>query len=99
MLKEISEDSLPIAIFDLLKKETLSKKETRKVKKVSKNISDALRSKQLKVESWRESRRLRAQVRITIYDNILWLPMEPYPDDEIDKILSVIYQHIFTTNV
>ncbi|RLD77262.1 MAG: type I restriction endonuclease subunit R, partial [Bacteroidetes bacterium] len=89
-------DEETLAIFDLLKKETLTDKERDEVKKVSKQTLEALKTEKLKVERWRESTQLKAQVKTAIYDTLLSLPQEPYPDNEVDKKTDVVYQHIFT---
>jgi type I restriction enzyme R subunit len=89
-------DEETLAIFDLLKKETLSDKERDEVKNVSKKTLEALKAEKLKVERWRESTQLRAQVKTTIYDTLLWLPQDPYSESEVDEKTNVIYQHIFT---
>ena len=89
-------DQETLAIFDLLKKDTLTDKERDEVKKVSKQTLEALKTEKLKVERWRESTQLRAQVKTTIFDTLLRLPQEPYPDNEVDEKTNVIYQHIFT---
>jgi len=89
-------DEETLAIFDLLKKDTLSDKERDEVKKVSKQTLETLKAEKLKVERWRESTQLRAQVKTAIYDTLLRLPQEPYPDNEVDEKTNVIYQHIFT---
>ena len=89
-------DEETLAIFDLLKKDNLTKKELEEVKKVAKQTLETLKAEKLKVERWRESTQLRAQVKTTIYDTLLWLPQEPYPENEIEEKTSEIYQHIFT---
>jgi type I restriction enzyme R subunit len=89
-------DEETLAIFDLLKKESLTDNEIEEVKKVSKQTLETLKTKKLKVERWRESTQLKAQVKTTIYDSLLKLPQEPYPDKEVDEKTNVIYQHIFT---
>ena len=89
-------DEETLAIFDLLKKDTLTEKETDEVKKVSKQTLEALKAEKLKVERWRESTQLRAQVKTAIYDRLLRLPQKSYPDNEVDEKTMVVYQHIFT---
>ena len=89
-------DEETLAIFDLLKKETLSDKERDEVKKVSKQTLETLKAEKLKVERWRESTQLRAQVKTTIYDTLLRLPQEPYSDNEVDEKANIVYQHIYT---
>ena len=74
----------------------LTKKELVEVKKVAKKTLETLKAEKLKVERWRESTQLRAQVKTTIYDTLFWLPQEPYPEKEIEEITSEIYQHIYT---
>ena len=89
-------DEETLAIFDLLKKDTLTDKERDEVKKVSKQTLETLKAEKLKVERWRESTQLKAQVKTAIYDTLLKLPQIPYPDNEVDEKTNVIYQHIFT---
>ena len=89
-------DEETLAIFDLLKKDTLSDKERDDVKKVSKDTLEALKTEKLKVERWRESTQLRAQIKIAIYNTLLCLPQKPYSENEVDEKTNVIYQHIFT---
>ena len=89
-------DEETLAIFDLLKKETLTDKEIDEVKKVSKQTLETLKTEILKVERYRESTQLKAKVKTTIYDSLLWLPQEPYSENEVDEKTNVIYQHIFT---
>lgn len=89
-------DEETLAIFDLLKKESLTAKEIEEVKKIAKQTLEILKVEKLKVERWRESTQLRAQVRTTIYDKLLWLPQEPYSEEEVDEKTNLIYQHIFT---
>ena len=94
MREGLNEETL--AIFDLLKKDTLTDKERDDVKKVSKQTLESLKAEKLKVERWRESTQLRAQVKTAIYDTLLWLPQEPYSENEVDEKAVLIYQHIFT---
>jgi type I restriction enzyme R subunit len=89
-------DEETLAIFDLLKKDTLTDKERDEVKKIAKQTLETLKAEKLKVERWRESTQLRAQVKTAIYDTLLWLPKEPYSENEVEEKTNVIYQHIFT---
>jgi len=89
-------DEETLAIFDLLKKETLTDKERDEVKKVAKQTLKTLKAEILKVERYRESTQLKAKVKTTIYDSLLWLPQEPYSENEVDEKTNVIYQHIYT---
>ena len=89
-------DKETLAIFDLLKKDTLSDKERDEVKKVAEKTLETLKAEKLKVERWRESTQLRAQVKTAIYDTLLWLPQKPYSEKEVSEKANKVYQHIFT---
>lgn len=89
-------DEETLAIFDLLKKDNLKDKEIEEVKKVAQKTLEALKNEKLKIERWRESTQLRAQVKTTIYDTLLWLPQEPYSEDDVNEKTNIVYQHIFT---
>ena len=90
-------DEETLALFDLLKKDTLSKKELDEVKKVAKETLSKLKAEKLKVMLWRESEQLKAQVRTTIHDQLLWLPQESYSDDEVETKTVDVYQHIYSS--
>ena len=64
-------DEETLAIFDLLKKDTLTDKERDEVKKVSKQTLETLKTEKLKEERWRESTQLRAQVKTANYEHLL----------------------------
>jgi type I restriction enzyme R subunit len=89
-------DEETLAIFDLLKKVNLTDKERDEVKKVSKQTLETLKAEKLKVERWRESTQLKAQVRTVISDTLMWLPQEPYSENEVNEKTDVVYQHVFT---
>ncbi len=66
------------------------------MKKVAKTTLDALKEEKLKVERWRESRQITAQVKGLIYDHLLYLPQEAYSDQDVSAKANDVYQHIFT---
>lgn len=86
-----------LAIFDLLKEgKQLSDKELKEVKKVASKTLDILKSEKLSIDKWRESRQIKAQVKSTIYDNLLYLPQESYSDEEVGIKTANVYQHIYS---
>lgn len=90
-------DEETLAIFDLLKDgKELSDKELKQVKKVASKTLESLKAEKLKIERWRESRQIKAQVKNMIYDNLLHLPQETYSDEEVDIRTNNVYQHIFS---
>lgn len=85
-----------LAIFYLLREgKELSEKELKAVKKVAKETLDKLKAEKLKIDRWRESRQITAQVKGMIYDTLLWLPEEAYNDDEVSQKTVNVYQHIY----
>ena len=91
--EKMDEESL--AIFDLLKKPKLAKKEREQVKQVAKEMLEQLKAEQLRIERWHESDQVSAQVRTIIDERLMWLPTEHYPDEEIESSYSrQVYQHV-----
>ncbi|MGD7035064.1 type I restriction endonuclease subunit R [Methylotuvimicrobium buryatense] len=88
-------DEETLAIFDLLKKPELTKAEDQKVKEVAKTTLATLKAEKLKIERWRESTQVAAQVKTLIDHSLQWLPQETYPDEEVDMKSLLVYQHIY----
>ena len=95
MRENLDEETL--AIFDLLKKENLSKKVIKTVKEVASKTLKKLKEEKLKIERWRESQQISAQVKIIIRDCLMHLPEQSYPDNEIELNTMKVYQHIFSS--
>lgn len=95
MRENLTEETL--AIFDLLRNgKSLSEKETKQVKKVAVDTLTKLKAEKLKVDRWRESRQVTAQVKTIIFDTLQWLPQESYTDFEVSEKTVHVYQHIYT---
>lgn len=88
-------DEETLAIFDLLKKPSLSKKEEDEVKQVAIKTLETLKQEKLKIDRWRESTQITAQVKTVIFDCLQWLPQESYDDDEVNLKSEIVFQHIF----
>ncbi len=88
-------DEETLAIFDLLKKPELTRVEEQKVKEVAKTTLATLKAEKLKIERWRESTQVAAQVKTLIDHSLQWLPQETYPDEEVDMKSLLVYQHIY----
>lgn len=96
-VRENLENEEELAIFDLLKQgKELTSKEIKAVKKVAHDMLIKLKAEKLKIDRWRESSQISAQVKRLIYDNLLYLPQEAYSDEEVDVKSASIYQHIYT---
>jgi len=94
MREGLNEEAL--AIYDLLRKPELTSKEEAEVKKVAKKTLETLKAEKLKIEYWRESIQVSAEVKVMIDDSLQWLPQEPYPDTDIGEKSRLVYQHIYT---
>jgi len=88
-------DEETLAIYDLLKKPTLTPAEEKEVKKVAKETLEKLKAEKLKVDRWRESTQVSSQIRTIITSSLEYLPQTPYPDDELADLNLVVYQHVY----
>lgn len=93
MREGLDEESL--AVFDLLKKPTLTRDEEKAVKKIARETLEKLKTEKLKVDRWRESTQVSSQVKTMIQDSLEWLPQEAYPDDELADMGLLVYQHVY----
>ena len=91
-------DEETLAIYDLLKKPTLSKSETEKVKSVAKELLAALKAEKLKIDHWRDKESTRDGVRRQIYDFLFadatGLP-GAYSESEINAKTEAVYRHVY----
>jgi type I restriction enzyme R subunit len=90
-------DEETLAIFDLLKKTPLTKKEEKEVKEVAVKTLATLKQEKLRIARWRESTQITAQVKTIIFDHFQWLPQEAYADEEVNEKTDLVYQHIYAT--
>ncbi len=88
-------DEETLAVFDLLKKPALTKAEETAVKEVAKQTLATLKAEKLKIERWRESIQVTAQVKTMIDHSLQWLPQESYPDEELEVKSLLVYQHVY----
>lgn len=93
--ENLTEESL--ALYDLLKEQRkLTSKEEKGVKKVIVGLLNTLKEEKLKVDRWRESPQVRAQIKTIILDSLPHLPQEPYPDEDLEKLNPEVFQHIYS---
>lgn len=94
--ENLDEESL--AIFDLLKNgKTLNQTELREVKKVAVDTLSKLKEEKLKIDRWRESRQITAQIKTMIFDAFQWLPQTAYTDNDVSEKTMAVYQHIYSS--
>ena len=66
------------------------------VKKIAKETLTKLKAEKLRIEHWRESTQIRAQVKTMINDNLIRLPLDRYEEEEVNTKSIVVYQHIYS---
>lgn len=90
-------DQESLTIFDLLRTgKSLSPLELKEVKKISVDLLTRLKEEKLRIERWRESRQITAQVKTIIFDTLQWLPQSTYSDQDVSEKTINVYQHIYT---
>ncbi len=93
----LSEESL--AIFDLLKKDTLRVVDVKRIKKIAVDLLHSLKSEKLKIDSWREKETTRDAVRVAIrnylWDDEIGLPVNLYNETEVEEKANLVFSHVF----
>lgn len=90
----LTEDEL--ALFDLFKKDNLSRAERERVKLASRSLLESVRRLVAPLERWTEKEQTQAEVEVFILDSIFEsLPTPPFDDDEKQEIARLAYQHIW----
>jgi type I restriction enzyme R subunit len=94
----LSEEEL--ALFDLLKKDSLSKTETERVKQASRSLLESVRRLIAPLERWTEKGQTQAEVETFILDYIYQeLPSPPFTEDEKQSIAKLAYNHVWQRSV
>ncbi|WP_455232598.1 type I restriction endonuclease subunit R [Geopseudomonas aromaticivorans] len=93
-----SEDQL--AVFDLLQKDSLTKKDRDAIKQVAKELLVKLIGDKLQIDHWREKAAAQAQVKAEILKHLyVHLPSGAYDAEEINLKANVVFAHIYTAGV
>ncbi|SFJ78100.1 type I restriction endonuclease subunit R [Thermoflavimicrobium dichotomicum] len=92
-------DEESLAIFDLLIKPNLTKKEIKRIKKVAIELLETLKAEKLKVDHWSEKKATRDAVRTAIFD-FLWndetgLPVDHYDEEDVKEKAEAVFRHVF----
>ncbi|MDH5785917.1 MAG: type I restriction endonuclease subunit R [Chromatiales bacterium] len=108
MVKELDEESHravtegldeeSLALYDLLKKDTLKKREIDKVKEVVVTLLQKVKDEIATIDNWQDKESTRDTIRTDIhhflYDDNTGLP-EGYDLDEIEQLSERVYRHIY----
>jgi type I restriction enzyme R subunit len=96
MREQLDEETL--ALFDLLKKENLEKRDIDRIKKVAVELLATLKQKKQDIDDWRAKEQTRGAMRQTIHDflysDTTGLP-ESYADEEIEAKTQAVFAHVY----
>ena len=90
----LSEDEL--ALFDLLKKGTLSKADREKVKEASRDLLAAIKGRLSQLDRFWEKEQTKADIEVFILDEIYGnLPSPPFTSEEKEVVAAQVYSHVW----
>lgn len=92
--ERLNEDEL--ALFDLLRKDNISKTGRERVKQAGKGLLESLKALLEPIEGWTEKEQTQAEVKVFILDNLfLALPDPPYGAKETEEAADRIYDYVW----
>ena len=90
----LSEDEL--ALFDLLFKDSISKKDRERLKQASQGLLSSLRGLLAPMPGWLQNATTQAEVRVFILDRLYEsLPRPPFTDAETEDVASRVYDYVW----
>jgi type I restriction enzyme R subunit len=92
-------DTESLAIYDLLRKPSLSAAEIKRIKAIAVALLERLKAEKLKIDHWRDKESTRDAVKLEIHD-FLWsdatgLPVDSYDEDDVEAKAWEVFQHVF----
>ncbi|MDI6745574.1 MAG: type I restriction endonuclease subunit R [Rhodocyclaceae bacterium] len=85
-----------LALFDLLRKETLSGVERERIKQESRDLLAELQRLIAPLEQWTEKEQTQAEVEVFILDHVYQaLPEPPYTAEDKKEVAELVYRHIW----
>lgn len=83
-------------LFDLLYKDTISKKDREKLKQASKSLLSSLRDLLNPMKHWTENAQTQAEVEVFILDNLCKiLPMPPFTEADTAALKQQVYDYVW----
>ena len=90
----LSEDEL--ALFDLLKKDSLGKADRERVKQASRDLLAAIKERLSDLDRFWEKEQTKAEVQVFILDEVFTsLPTPPFTEVEMKAVASNVYDHVW----
>ena len=92
-------DDESLAIYDLLRKDELSKADVERIKSIAVELLRLLKAEKLRVDRWREKEATRDAVHTAIRD-FLWadstgLPADSYTEEDVDTKTIDVFTHVY----
>ena len=92
--EELTEDEL--ALFDLLKKDSLSKADRERVKQASRDLLAVIKARLSDLDRFWEKEQTKAEVQVFILDEVFTsLPTPPFTEVEMKAVASNVYDHVW----
>ncbi|MDH5178728.1 MAG: type I restriction endonuclease subunit R [Gammaproteobacteria bacterium] len=92
-------DEESLAVYDLIRKKDLNKKEIARVKKVVVELLGKIKQEIQSIDNWREKETTRDTISSGIFnylfDEKTGLPIDIYTDEEIEKLSRQVYRHVY----
>lgn len=88
-------DDEQLTIYDLLFKENISKADIAKLKKLSVELLDTIKSRIIEMHNWTEKPDTQAIVGTLIHDTLYEQLPDAYSFDDIDSYSKKLYQYVF----
>lgn len=84
-----------LAIYDLLKQDSLTKDEIKQIKSLAKELLAKVKAKIAEFDHWTDKPETRAAVDILIRDT-LWAELPPSYDERLEKCRNDLFEHMRT---
>jgi type I restriction enzyme R subunit len=85
-----------LALFDLLFKDNISKKDRERLKQASQGLLSSLRGLLAQMPEWLRNATTQAEVRVFILDRLYEsLPRPPFTETETEEIANRVYAHVW----
>ena len=96
-VREGFENDEELTMFDLLVKESLSKEDVKKVKKLAQTMLSKIKERIHELDHWRDKEETRSIISVMIRD-LLWAQLpESYDDNAISDYRERIYEYVYST--
>lgn len=90
----LTEDQL--AIFDLLRKDSLSKKDRERVKEASRHLYSAIQTRLKELDRFWEKEATKADVEVFILDEVYRsVPTPPFAEEDKERLAQAVYAHVW----